>query len=596
MARKRIMASLSAVALATVAGLFAAALLPMLFGGTSVPTNVGGTLVQASQRDLYAIEQPLRIAQSPNLLLLSGRLRTDATSSAKPSNRLILDHPVFELEVSGATSSDKAPDKTSSVDIINAPSEIAAALFERLIGGTYDALEVRNGKAIVKTSGVVSETITDINASVTLQRRTSVAAQGSFAIRGLRMEFDGATGLPNAKDPAVKQEPLPVKLALKSPTLNATLDGKLAAVGPLSLTGQVETSIPHLWKLARWLDIAAPENAVLKGVAIKSQLRWAKGVMAFDKAAIDLDGQQATGAVSLSYKAGRPALEGTLGFKAFDVAPYLQAFMAPGAAIETLPTAWTQFETRLPLVLHADADLRVSTPTLMLSGTPIGRGAATLSIRSAKLHADVTEIEINGTKSSMQVTADMNGAYPRYGVRGRVDMTNVGPFLGSVFQKELIDGRGVAQIDLTGVGDNFGQVLRAASGKVSLVTHEGARLAGDLKAIKASTKDGDKTKTSEAGWGAIANGQSPLDAFDVRLDIANGAGVIRKGALQSAGEVHDATGRIDFVARQIDLQIKASPIKQPAAKQLKTAAAPGGASVSLRGPWEHPSVTTEPGR
>ena len=593
MVRNRIMTSLSAVVLATVAALFLAALLPMVLGGASGPSSVGGSLVQAAPRDLHAIERPMRIAATPSLLLLSGRLYSNpaaAGQAARGASKLVLEQPVFELEVAGAQ-----PQTDGSSDALPiATSQIATVLFEQLVDRGFDALEIRQGTLIVRMSGVVSETLSDIKASLTLSRRSSLAAQGSLTVRGLRMDFDGISGLISNKDGA-KAELLPVKLAIKSAALNAMIDGKLSVAGPLALSGQLESSIPQLWQLARWLGIALPENTVLRDVAIKSQVGWSKGVLAFDKATIDLDGQQATGALALNYKSGRPALEGTLSFKTFDIAPYLQAFMPNGAALDSLSSTWPSFQTRLPLVLHADSDLRVSTPRLIYAGTVLGRGAATLSTRSGKLHADVAELEVSGIKSSMQVAADMNGAFPRYSVRGRMDMANLGPLLANLFEKELLEGRGVAQFDIAGVGDHFGQLLRSATGKVSLVAGEGTRLAADLQAINVRPRDADKAPI-DAGWGALANGQTLLDGFDVRLDVANGAALLKKGSIQAGALSLETSGRVDFVARQLDLLVRPGSGKTPAGKPQKNADPKESASVVLRGPWENPKIRFDDGR
>lgn len=594
MARKRLMESLSAVVLATVAVLFVAALLPMLFGATSGPSSVGGVPVQAATRDLYTLERPMRLAVAPNLLLLSGRLRADTAvpgQGTKNAAKLVLEHPIIELEVAGARGHADGLSNT----LVAAASDIVDALFERLIDGGFEALDVRQGTVVVRSSGVVSETLTDVKASLTLARRSSLTAQGSFTVRGLRMDFEGTSGLVTNKD-AAKTNSLPVKFMVKSAALNAAIDGKLSVAGPLALTGHIETSIPQLWQLARWLGIAAPENTVLKDIAIKSQLGWAKGILAFDKATIDLDGQQATGALALNYRSGRPALEGTLSFKTFDIAPYVHAFMPSGSSPEALSSTWSSFHTRLLLVLHANSDLRVSTPKLLYAGNAVGRGAATLSTRSGKLHADVTELDVSGTKSSMQVVADMNGAFPHYAVRGRLDMANVGPILASLFEKELIEGRGVAQIDVSGAGDSFGQLLRSATGKVSLAAGEGARIAADLKAITVRPKDADKAQLTEAGWGAIAKGQTALDGFDVRLDVANGAALVKKGHVQAGALTLETSGRVDFVARQLDLHLRPTPGKMPAGKQLKTADPSPSASVALRGPWESPTIRFDEGR
>ncbi len=594
MARKRIMASLSAVVLATIFGLFLAAVLPMLFVATSGTSSMTSGGLQAAPVDQFAIDRPMRISRAPDLILRSGRLLTSPQAASKSNVTARLIDPVFELETTGPS-----PDA-----LLAEPSGLGAAAqvvldaaFDRLVAGAIETVEIRNGTIVVKSEGGVCETISAFDAKIVMAGRKSVTANGAMTTRGLRLDFEATSGLPANKETKAAKQPVPFKMTIKSSVLNASFDGKFAALAPLALSGQLDATIPQLWRFTHWLGLESPESRVLHDVVIKSNFAWGKGVVAFDKAQISMDGQQASGTLSIRHKADRPALEGTLAFAAFDLQPYLRAMVPAAVTDDKLAASWSSAATRFPLVLHADADVRLSTPKLQYGAVPLGQGAATLTIRSGKLHADIAELQIGGHKTTTQVTADMNGAYPRYSMRGKMDLANAGPFLAAIFGKEIIDGPAVAHVDLTGAGDTIAQVLRAASGKVGLTSGDGSRVPADAQALRTVSTAVNKNVPEKQGWGELGNGTSPIGSLDVQADILNGAGILRRGSIQSGSVAIDMTGRIDFLARQLDMLVRSGTLKSPNVQNAKTSKAANvradlhdGAGIILRGPWENPAI------
>jgi hypothetical protein len=507
-----------------------------------------------------------------------------------------LENPVFVLEATGL----EANPATGFADGIGSAARIIVdSAFSSLLTGGTETLEIRKGKIVVKTSGALSETVDNVDALVMITGKKSVTAKGAMDIRGQRLEFDASSGLPIDRSHPTKSA-LPVKLSIKGATVQAGFEGRVTSLLPLAMTGQVDATVPQFWRLIDWLGVPSAENGILKNIGVKSQLTWSHGAMAFDKAAVTLDGQQATGAFSISYKTGRPSFEGTIAFPSFDLQPYVRSLVPERIPDDRVSREWTAAQTRLGLVLHTDADLRLSTPKLHYAGAPLGHGAASISIRSGKMHADVAELEINGHKASLQVRGDMNGAFPNYSVRGRLDLANAGPLLTSIFEKSLIEGPGTAHIDLTGSGDSIAQVLRSAAGKAGLVTTAGPKLQGDLQSLKATAvaheKSREKSDATAIGWGAIANGLTPVDGLEIRADVANGSAIIRKGVVQTFNQKFDLTGRVDFVARQLDIAVRSAPVKSAEGKSVKTSQSAGVPTVLLRGPWERPVVRTDDGK
>ena len=140
-----------------------------------------------------------------------------------------------------------------------------------------------------------------------------------------------------------------------------------------------------------------------------------------------IDGNEAAGALVLNLAGERPLIDATLAFHALDLTPYAEAARSQSFLFDRQTATWSLFDLSFPLIRHVDADLRISAPKVALKGYGLGRGAATIAVRSGKLLADIAELELYGGKASAQVTANTNEIVPRYTLRGKVENFDAGP-------------------------------------------------------------------------------------------------------------------------------------------------------------------------
>ena len=84
----------------------------------------------------------------------------------------------------------------------------------------------------------------------------------------------------------------------------------------------------------------------------------------------------------------------------------------------------------------------------------------------------------------------------------------------------------------------------------------------------------------------------PLDDLDLKLTMLNGAAVIDTGTVRSGPIAYNAAGRIDFIARQMDVILTPSARAPKAGVERRGPAAPSkpGDGIVLRGPWEQPKI------
>ena len=162
----------------------------------------------------------------------------------------------------------------------------------------------------------------------------------------------------------------------------------------LQLSGQVELSSPSLRRVARWFGVPVPIADGLNAVAVKGQVNWARHAFAVEDAKVVIDGNEAAGALVLNLAGERPLIDATLAFHALDLTPYAEAARSQSFLFDRQTATWSLFDLSFPLIRHVDADLRISAPKVALKGFGLGRGAATIAVRSGKLLADIAELDL----------------------------------------------------------------------------------------------------------------------------------------------------------------------------------------------------------
>ena len=422
---------------------------------------------------------------------------------------------------------------------------VAPLLVDQLLAMGFDTLTVRQGTLHVTTADGTSETLSDIQAELTGRRKGQIAAKGSFTFRGQRLAFDGAL-TPPAEKPT--QARWPTKLTLKGDLLEASFDGQLDVAEDLQLSGQVELASPSLRRVARWFGVAVPIADGLNAVSVKGQVNWARRAFAVEDAKVVIDGNEAAGALVLNVAGERPLIDATLAFHALDLTPYAEAARSQSFLFDRQTATWSLFDLSFPLIRHVDADLRISAPKVAVKGFGLGRGAATIAVRSGKLLADIAELDLFGGKASAQITANANEIVPHYTLRGRIENFDAGPAGAALFGSPVLTGRSTLSVDIDGAGQTPAEVVRRLSGKANLTMPEGGRVAMDMKALRTAAK-----ANGPPGWGLLAKGQTVLELVEARAFIRNGVLSTEMVQARSGAGGIAASGRVDLAERTLDL-------------------------------------------
>jgi len=585
MRRKNVLSRFATLALATLACLLLAVLAPMLSIQRATDEPFSGYAVMASPRDMHVITTSVRLSEAPDLTLNRGTLYADGNVAlGTPISRFVLDAPVFYLNASGLRTGASSLEGTHPGLPGRSIDTLAPLLVDQLTAMGFDALTIRRGTLYVTGADGSWETISDIQAELSGRRKGQVSGRGNFTVRGQRLAFD-ATLVPGPE----KRNPSrwPMKLTLKGDLLEASFDGHLDVGESLQLSAHAELSTPSVRRGARWFGVPVPSSEGLNAATIKGQINWARHTLAFEDAKVTLDGNEASGALVLHVGGDRPLIDGTLAFNALDLTPYVEAARSQSFLFDRQTASWSAFDLSFPLIRHIDADLRVSAPKVAVKGHGLGRGAATITVRSGKLLADIAELEFYSGKVGVQVTANVNELVPRYTLRGKVENLEAGAAGAALFGAPVLTGRSTLSLDLAATGQTPADIVRRLSGKVTFTMAEGGRLGLDIKALRAAAKaDG------PPGWGPLAKGHTGLEQVEARALVRDGVLITEKVEARSGAVGVAASGRVDLAERTLDLHLSVKP-NAPADRPLKPTDLAATEAVRVRGFWQEPFVRGE---
>jgi uncharacterized protein involved in outer membrane biogenesis len=242
-------------------------------------------------------------------------------------------------------------------------------------------------------------------------------------------------------------------------------------------------------------------------------------------------------------------------------------------------------DLNFPLVGAVDADLRISSDSVIVPGVTIGSSAATISLKGGKMIADVAELEIDdGTRGGGQLRIDMNGPQPSYDIRGKLQNLDIGRAAQAIFGHATIQGRGDATIEISATGDTGTSLLNSLSGKLYVTMADGGSIGLDIDQLSAAVTSPGARST----WTTASTGAMSVDHLDARFAVVNG--VIRTERVwATAGErAVEAEGAINLSERMLDLSLVIGD--RPAADAAEDARHEPRVVINMRGPWKEPSL------
>lgn len=581
-----------AVAIFSLVVIGAALVGPVVFGSRQGAPLSGGA-VHADSREMIPIGTPLEIFSAPRIAIERGNVgvvgeNAGGSTVGKVFRALVLGGG-SDLILGSARITVDMGARVETVGAI--PADVAeplAPLVAALAGFKFRSLALVDAAVAFKSAAGETYAIDDLDAEIVTDRNGLVKAKGRMEYRGEAMTFDVAFAVPQSPGDEVKDASVRVRADIQGRLLTTSFDGRLALGERGKLTAEhAELSMPSVRKAADWLGVAWPEGRGLGPFTAKGFLTVRTASASFEQAEFSLDGNAATGALTLKSGAERPTIEGTLAFTSLDIAPYLPPSSA--SALERA-SEWA-WGLKLPgfaepsFLRATDADIRISAANVMKGAQRLGRMAASVSVKSGKLFGELAELDLEqGGKGEAQFTVDMTGSEPRYSVRADLDDID----LASVSAGRLvpfIEGAGDINFNVTARGASAADVLETVSGEIALEMPEGARLGFDVDALAEASR-----ANPPRGWGAAAARSTALSALTARFIATNGVLTTEAMEATAADRLISVRGTADIDKAAVDLVLSLGQLDATA--DLKSATPIG--AYRIHGPWAAPAISPVP--
>ena len=530
----------------------------------------------AANGDTVSISEAIALLPSMPLYLERGVLQSiDATGIkvAETIEKLHIDNAVFRIPLASSKSGAALP------------AQSLQPLIAQLATFNVDKLVLRNARIEFVRDGGSTIALTEVSAEIVPSRRGSYSAKAKGNLNSQPIQIDASWTLPETKGQPPVLSRIPLKFTAKGNQLDAKFEGRIGLTGGLKLNGEVDIQARRLRALARWFGLEVPMSTNLRDARIVGPLEWSDGQLTFSKAVVTVDGNQGTGALRLKLGQERPALDGTLAFKVFDVKPHLEAMLLSTETARLLLGTTTESVTEGSLISAFDADLRLSASKVVMPRLETGRGAVTITLARGQMQAELAELEIEGGSASGQVTLDATVDMPRLGIKGRLHGVDPGRIFTEELKRNPLLGRANLVIDGSGNGDSLSGMIRSFSGKGSFALIDGGRLGLDLKALAYAVH-----RANHVGWSASGKGSTNLDQFETRFQVSNGALKLESLQAKSGNQTFSGSGKIDIRGQLFDLDISTGTISAQDTSNAGREASSRDVLV-FRGPWSDPAIS-----
>jgi len=460
----------------------------------------------------FPVSSPLQLSLQPSLVLNRGMIIVDDANLTKPRRsthnkthsprNLALLNGQFTLNSYAARNKAKVDKDTEQQDIL-------VSLLRTLTKFGFDTLDISDSTLlIINAAGTGSTKITNIKARVKRGKSGLLSAKGSFNFRGEHIKFNASLNRTASKSAITL---MPFSFELTGRLFTSSFQGRLSLASGSQIQGEMKVSSTDLRAVAKWLIDGFPDGPALKTFSAIGPINIIGKIFSFEDAKFELDGNIATGGLTLNLEQKRPLFEGTLATSTITLDPYFTVSEASGHALasssttlgEALSIKNNSANLYMPSLRYFDADLRISAQSIKLGELLTGNTAVAVSLRSGKLLADIAEVEFEGGRGIGQLTADMSGYKPRFAIRGKLDNTQISRLIGSILSEDALQGTGQLILKLQGRGKTLQQLGETVSGKAQLVMPEGGSISVDPRAMFDAAN-----KSSFSGWSAVRDNTS----------------------------------------------------------------------------------------
>jgi AsmA protein len=396
----------------------------------------------------------------------------------------------------------------------------------------------------------------------------SFGANGHFVWRGEPVEASLTLGDFLA---ALTGDRSGVKVRLSSAPLTLAFDGGATDQPTLKIDGTLDVESPSLRDALTWTGNSKLPFGGFGRFALRAQSDIGGGVVSLANVNVELDGNTAEGALTLSND-GHRMVQGTLAADALDLTPYV-------SGVRLLAKNENDWD-RLPIALDGfndfTLDLRLSAASIKISTAQLGRTAVAANMRDGKLDLTVGEAQAFGgvAKGSLGFA----GAAAGIAVASHMQFLDVdlADCLGQVFGLNKLEGRGNLALNIDGSGDSVLAVTHTLNGTATLNASSGAITGINVEQLLRRLE-----RRPLSGNGDFRTGRTPFDQLAINLKVDQGTVAIDDMHIDGPAVRLTVGGQASVPTRDLDLKGVATLVSTDSAEEFDL-------PFVVQGSWDDP--------
>ncbi len=608
--------------------------LPILITDEQAGPRIAAAEVLAAETEALDAPAPLILSALPRIEIVSGGFKLLPSEGAKKGSQaqadlakqitsgnalLEIDGATVRINLSSRPGGESAPVRGGT----SGPAGGMAGLVGDAVRALkYQSIRLRNTKLIVASEGAAPVDLFIETADVVRSRDTH-AVKGKAHFRGRAVDFSITTQALTQLEGGVAA--LPIKAVVSNHLASTSLTGHVTFGTEAKLVSDsMDFRVLDVPAFAQWTGLSLPHKKSIGSFRAEGDLEWAGSGVAFSNASFLMDGNAATGSLTVGFRKARTFVEGTLAFERLDVSRYQESFVPPtalppaaGPSADGDGTNDAQAETPSTTFLRqlreVDADLRISAETFK-AGTFTANGlAATIALNDGRLMADVAEIQLpSGGEGVVQITIDAAPERPESRLFAKLENFDIATVGRVLFGEPVVSGPGRVVARLVGRPESYDDYLRDMVGVIEIESEGGATAKIDIAKVVASGQapGADNRADGIAVDPVLLKGATRLDWLMAVLRVGQGRILADHVIASSGGTAIEARGSTHVKDRRVtvDLWLGRGNPKSTLATAIAAAgigpaqASPHGLTgaitegnwVRIEGDWERPVVRSEP--
>jgi AsmA protein len=367
------------------------------------------------------------------------------------------------------------------------------------------------------------------------------------------------------------------KVRLSGAPLQLAFDGQASDQPTLKIEGTLNVEAASLRDALRWTGKSKVPFGGFGRFALRAQSDIGGGVVSLSNVNVELDGNSAEGALTLSSDGNR-LVQGTLAADALDLTPYVSGVRL----LARNERNWNGLPIALDGIADFNLDLRLSAASIKIAATQLGRTAVAATMRDGKLDLTVGEAQAFGgiAKGTLGLAAADNGvAVTSHMQFVDVDLENC---LSQVFGMQRLEGRGDLAVNLDGSGDSVLAVTQALNGTASLKAQSGAVTGINVEQLLRRLE-----RRPLSGSGDFRSGRTPFDQLVINLKVEQGMVSVDDMHIDGPAVRLAVAGQASVPTRDLDLKGVASLVSTTSTNEFDL-------PFVVQGPWDDPIMLPDP--